>query len=873
MRRRISLYIADNRVDLTDDSFILFNYTMEDMANPTIVRNSYSQQITLKGTANNNRIFGHIWKADRLTNYGSSQAGIDFDPTQKTPFTIYDEMNEILESGYCKLDSISRSRGIIEYKVSLYGGLGAFLFALSYDSAGNKRTLADLKFTGSSAAATELDFTINATAVTDAWKRLGGDTSKPALWDILNFAPAYNGLPGGSFDADKAMVNAVTAGLQVPAGYSTNRNWVIATLPKKYTEWEAKDLRSYLQRPVIKVSKVIDAICQSYNNGGYQVDLDADFFKAANPYYSKTWLTLPLIDSLNLDIDEGGGNISPVTGAYILPDGGDINVNYKVDLAIVPQLSFAGTTPLVSYLHCHDTSDPDLGVVDIVNYITYTISGYDENNNLLQEVVVRASTSASLADFPYYGRPTIDFIGDYFSNGVWHSDPIRVTLEAQGLKWINITRQVTCQRTGSEGTTADAFGNPAQYSTKQTISAYSETYPVGQNTESYSSSSTARTGATITKALLLSSDRTPADYLLSYCKTFGLVILCDKSTKKVTILTRQNFYRNNIIDLTGRISQEGITGQPFSFDCKWYDFALPYANGEYAKYYASIYNRIFGIQRVNTGYDFNADSRDLLDGIVFRGACEVLENSKYFCDIVDGSHKIPAVFQDAGGTYTLYDSTGKAEEFALPGVSPSARKTWWNDINPTFDFISRVQFHNAQDAGYEERDTLLFLREVMDITGITARIAVTDDSATMMALNDNTPCWILDYQQSVNGAKVTDLPIFSRYVWDDDEVTDSLDFGTPMEVAIPDVTFASDSSIYAKFWQSYIGDRYDDDSRVVTCKVNLSGYQVNEDLLRSFYYFDGCVWALNRIVNHSLSTWDDTECEFIKVQDKDNYLD
>lgn len=872
MRRRISLYIADNRVDLTDDSFILFNYTMEDMANPTIVRNSYSQQITLKGTANNNRIFGHIWKADRLTNYGSSQAGIDFDPTQKTPFTIYDEMNEILESGYCKLDSISRSRGIIEYKVSLYGGLGAFLFALSYDSAGNKRTLADLKFTGSSAAAAELDFTINATAVMDAWKRLGGDTSKPELWDILNFAPAYNGLPGGSFDADKAMVNAVIAGLQVPAGYTTNRNWVIATLPKKYTEWEVKDLRSYLQRPVIKVSKVIDAICQSYNNGGYQVDLDADFFKAANPYYSKTWLTLPLIDSLNLDIDEGGGNISPVIGDYILPEGGDISINYKVDLAIVPVLNFSGTAPFRSYLHCFDDSDPDIGEVKVVNYITYTITAYDSNLNTLQQVVVRASTSPAIQDFPYNGQPTIDFIGDYFTEGVWHSDPIKVSLEAQGMAYINITRAVTCQTMGQLEENK-AWGNPSRYNTIQSISSYGEQFPQGENTESYTSSSTARTGAAITKALLLSSDRTPADYLLSYCKMFGLVLLTDKAQKKVSILARRNFYRNQVVDLTGRISQVGITGQPFTFDCKWYDFALPYANGEYAKYYASIYNRIFGIQRVNTGYDFNADSRDLLDGIVFRGACEVLENSKYFCDIVDGSLKIPAVFQDAGGTYTLYDTTGKAEEFTLPGVSPSARKTWWNDINPTFDFISRVQFHNAQDAGYEERDTLLFLREVMDITGITARIAVTDDSATMMALNDNTPCWILDYQQSVNGAKVTDLPIFSRYVWDDDEVTDSLDFGTPMEVAVPDVTFASDSSIYAKFWQSYIGDRYDDDSRVVRCKVNLSGYQVNEDLLRSFYYFDGCVWALNRIVNHSLSTWDDTECEFIKVQDTDNYLD
>ena len=143
MRRKISLYIADQLVDLDDQSFILFNYTMEDMTNPAIVRNSFSQSITLKGTPNNNKIFGGIWRSDRETT-GGGTSGAYFDPTRKTTFTIYNELNEVLESGYCKLDSISRKRSRVEYKVSLYGGLGAFFYALSYDEEGNKRTLADL---------------------------------------------------------------------------------------------------------------------------------------------------------------------------------------------------------------------------------------------------------------------------------------------------------------------------------------------------------------------------------------------------------------------------------------------------------------------------------------------------------------------------------------------------------------------------------------------------------------------------------------------------------------------------------------------------------------------------------------------------------
>ena len=42
MRRKISLYIGDQLADLDDQSFILFNYQMDDLSNPTIVKNSYS---------------------------------------------------------------------------------------------------------------------------------------------------------------------------------------------------------------------------------------------------------------------------------------------------------------------------------------------------------------------------------------------------------------------------------------------------------------------------------------------------------------------------------------------------------------------------------------------------------------------------------------------------------------------------------------------------------------------------------------------------------------------------------------------------------------------------------------------------------------
>ena len=871
MRRKISLYIADQLVDLDDQSFILFNYTMEDMTNPAIVRNSFSQSISLKGTPNNNKIFGGIWRSDRETT-GGGTSGAYFDPTRKTTFTIYNELNEVLESGYCKLDSISRKRSRVEYKVSLYGGLGAFFYALSYDEEGNKRTLADLKFRGQDAPETELDFQITKDSVLRAWKKLNGDVSQSLLWDIINFAPAYNGFPSGLFDASKAMIHAETAGLSVPEGYSTTDGFVLATLPMEYTEWETKDLRSYLQRPVIKMSKVIEAICQSYNNGGYEVDLDDDFFSADNPYFNDTYLTLPIINTLQVGVDEQTENITPhVDGRTIyIPNGGDIASVYDIKLSFAPKamLTKQATGNLyMSYDYAQGSANADYRW----NFIGYKVSVYDRDGVLLIE------QTKYVGSRPFYVTEThaVDILGYFNSNGLWQGDDVQFVLSVRGAYSIVIEQ--------------DIFGYASGYNEAQpfllwynqeaqnggggvNVDGYTNTFVAADNTSTYIASETARTGAIITKKSLLSSEKTPADYLLSFCKMFGLVFKYDKGLKKISILQKRKFYQDNVIDLTDRIDVgEDIQINPFVFDSKWYNFGVKYENGEYASYYSNLYDRIFGLQRVNTGYGFNADSKDVMDSVLFRGAVEVLERSKYFVDIVQDGKPIPSVFQDSGGTYSL-NKNGEIEEFNLPTPSSFAAKKWLNDESKSYDLFSKAQFHDRDNESYEDRDTLLFFRGMQDLTGITDRYAVTDDNAWMMALNDNTPCWLLDYQLVDPSCRVDFLPMFSRYKWRMNIITKSLDFGTPAEVDIPDVTFHVDSSIYNQYWSRYITDRYDNDSKVMKCKVNLSGMQVDESLFQSFYFFDGALWALNKIINHSLTTWDETECEFVKVQDKSNYL-
>lgn len=171
MRRKIELYIGGQRADLSEQGLILYNYTQEDAENPTIVRNSYTQTITLQGTARNNRIFGHYFRSDRISGSGL------YNPLGQVPFVVYNENSEILESGYVKLNSVKRKGAAVEYSVTLFGGLGSFFASLAMNSDGDKRTLADLKYTGEDADDSELDFVIDRHAVLSAWKSIAGQES------------------------------------------------------------------------------------------------------------------------------------------------------------------------------------------------------------------------------------------------------------------------------------------------------------------------------------------------------------------------------------------------------------------------------------------------------------------------------------------------------------------------------------------------------------------------------------------------------------------------------------------------------------------------------------------------------------------------
>lgn len=719
MRRQITLYIAGQQVDLDEQSFILFNYTMEELTNPTIVRNSFSKQVVLKGTARNNRVFGGIYRLDRVTRYGDSYGGVYFDPTRKTPFVIYNERSEIVESGYVKLDEVVKKRDAVEYKVTLFGGLGSFFYGLMYDEDGNKKTLASLRYRtldgGYTSAPGHMGQVGGYSMLRDCWLYLedpqtyaehirNGDVD--CWWaHIVNFAPAYNGLPE-DFSADKAVCNKPfdnvpnqvyldPSGENMPIPYSfktgTRSNLMLFTKP--HSEWEIKDLRWYLQRPVFSIRELLNAICDKENNGGYDVELSPAFDNEDNILLCNGWVTLPLIPAE----DRSNANALP---------------------------------------------------------------------------------------------------------------------------------------------------------------------------------------------LLLANTKSPVEYLISLAKIYGLVFLYDNVQKKITIMTRQEFFSTNddFVDLTKRADINSIAIQPVLGQSHFYQFGGG-AVGEWAEDYKKEYGIDYGIQRVNTGNEFNSDTKVLTSDLAFKDAVEVQERNLLFTsnylsmDAGGGVEEIFILPKYEGVKLQVWGTPQGESEQQMEEVDILAKYErdlyFDNPDYPLSDWLPKVQMHGKDNKSVDGSDIILVFNGVKETPRWTSRsrlqYRLTDDTPDMAVLNEGTPCW--NFTQE-NMAMLTSLPSFRRcHTASNDAVIDATwEWGEPKARGVNGVAHEADAhTIYNEYWKAYLSDRYDDDTFIMKCKVNLRGLDVGQSLMRRFFYYQGALFSLNKITNHSLTTWDDTECEFIKVQNINNY--
>lgn len=284
---KVRLIIDGKTADLNEDGLILLTYQSTDAEHPAAVKTSYSQDITLPATPANDAIFSHILRGDFVT-------GTGFNPLARTPFEIRNAAQEILVSGYLKLNSGEVGKG---YNVSLFGGLGGYFYSLMYNADGTKRTLADLYWPMPNADPTKADeIYIGVTASNFATRYNNAlDEAVPYA-----FAPLDDGLPGDGFDAKKAYYKPSTTDTGINYqeiitsrdGYGPKNaaGGILVEMDGERDGWAMQEFRNTLQRPLWSIKAFLRAISDSTNTNGYAVSIDVEVFNSA--FVQKGWVTL-----------------------------------------------------------------------------------------------------------------------------------------------------------------------------------------------------------------------------------------------------------------------------------------------------------------------------------------------------------------------------------------------------------------------------------------------------------------------------------------------------------------------------------------------------------------------------------------------------
>ena len=931
MKQGLRLYIMGEQVDLSSQPDILYNYVVDDIMNPSVVRNSFSKTISIPGTDRNNRIFNQYWNLERI----NFEEG--FRANRKNTFSIYKD-STLYETGYCKLDKITRNLGKITYQLSLFGGLGDFLYSLAYaDDAsageGQQKKLSDLIYRyGKGGEIVDFDFTINKETVKEAWDNIDSDSSK---WGFLNFAPAYNGLPS-DFDANKVLINVqgttqpssgtrpssyarrqgmsiITATTVDGSAFTAYNGYVLAEMDSEKVESEMREFRSYLQRPVFRVKEIINACCNPENNGGYTVHLDPDFFNSENPYWEESWVTLPMLTSFDY---VGSTESETATATLELPATGTTTSGYWEDrrFAISEHESTRPMQLTVDFdLEAVLSSNPGVTLYPtaeklymssiLVQLVAYDAFGRPIAGSDVYNLTSTFGTRRGGSD----GRQTINIIpvpSDYDYSIPYGNTFVTETrgfaprdgryLWGSGfrmtIKNVPSTAYVKLLVTKLYKTEKSQYDSwkylwkrnaaPGQVTTYEKYSIVGFDVTVKSVEVSFQTDESVRTNSKFTKDTILGTDYSPADFLLSYCKQFGMFFVKDVAKMEVDILTRRNFFkRDEVVNIQGLIDRASdMTITPIPFDKKWYKWSVDYEDSEYGEAYEKLYGDVFGSKVINTQYNFNNSTEEVLGDTILKGAVQATERSPYYC-YNPNSPTVGAWYYN-GFKYLLFDTNDNTNTTDME-VSSTGTIDLYSGMTEYkyYDLFDKVQLHTEGNGSSEGSNVLLFFNGYQNLTVNEKNLGyiISDDTTVGAILNESRPCWLWSATDTdINGDNIcihiTQAPKFSRYVMSPATgyITKSWDFGMPNELFVPGAVNIEEGTIYSQAWDSYISDLYNENTRIVECKMRLTG-KPSIDWLRRFYFFDGGIYRMLSITDWNMSQYGLTKVKFVKVQDLNNY--
>ena len=184
------VFIENKRLDITQELDYLITYAVDDIKDFEHKQSNFSKTIILPGTANNNKLFGHIFDARVSNSYDSTEDNVstNFNASVAADCLIFQNRLQVFKGTLRILEIVIRE-GQIEYEVAVFGELGSLVGELGSGK------LEDLDFS-------LYDHVWNGSNITGSWENVtGGGYYYPLVdygttsvakvdYDIRTFRPA-----------------------------------------------------------------------------------------------------------------------------------------------------------------------------------------------------------------------------------------------------------------------------------------------------------------------------------------------------------------------------------------------------------------------------------------------------------------------------------------------------------------------------------------------------------------------------------------------------------------------------------------------------------------------------------------------------------
>ena len=851
------LFIENREIELDETVQFAITKQFEDLSNPTTIINDWSKTVSIPFTANNNRIFGHIYSPDKMTVATSDSAdhvGIYFDPYRKLNMRLM-WGDAILMTGYAKMNEVKQVSGKGTYELTLFGQLGKVFQEMS-----------KITFDKSTSDSTYLiegrkwvDEYLNKTLVSNSWNSEGqshiqlypkyiypGGGSQPephpaySVHDIIGFAPNnainegfdYTTFQTGSENGSATFEDVLGTGFTKATKIEPK-----TVIPKGMMPREIGEYRSYMQLPFIYWNKLFQIFQDKAEEiTGYQFEYDSEWFDDNNPYWTKlVYMLRPRCETLNqtdivknmyiwigLGLTGNGWQTETITfrkdystenlpivvwngnvgSALTMSDDYSVSLNGAINFRVREQeigttATFAPWGKRVYELHLRAHASGGT----VIQQQKFLITGHNYTGD----------TSAYYAHIEVDENPTP--LSAYYA-----VFPFSISAGLTLTKYkCGDTGYFSIEGKWLSGSSGVSGSNPSGYTGTMEHEIDLNT-PLNVSVDRNHN----RSNSHFDLNTLWNNDVKPFDEILRYCKMYHILISTDDFNKKIKFTPFYRYFQGyTVSDWSDKVDKsKDFVVTPVTFEDKYILFNNDKDDSKVAKDYNERYGVNFGEYRLVTDYNFNTNTNKLFSG-----------------------NKQPLVNTDASLSWTNLHYNHRVS-YSMPNEISVLNKDKDDKYVSPF---GRMYYHNGARAFSTEPALNM------------CSVIVTDDS---------------DFQDSLgtyfylqrNGVSVRTYPAL--------DVVNSRNmctFTPPMVCYTYANNYSGKNGIFQNVWYNYVNERYNTQNKKITCHVKLTPTDFVNFKFKNFVKLDNQLCMVNKIYDYDIDNSETTKVELITIQDVTAY--